>query len=66
MLKYSLLFCLLGVACSTVPNDISQKAALSCQGRGFSITNQLGQSGWVDDTPYEQCYHQTLDQLLRQ
>ena len=66
MLKYSVLFCWLIAACSSVPNDISRQAALSCQGRGFSISNHLGQSGWGGDTPYEQCYHQTVDQLLKQ
>ena len=66
MLKYSLLCCLLGVACSTVPADISRKAALSCQGRGFSITSHMEQPGWTGDTPYEQCYHQTVNELLQQ
>ena len=66
MLKYSLLFCLFVVACSNIPDNISHKAALSCQSRGFSIANHMGQSGWSGDTPYEQCYHQTVNELLQQ
>jgi hypothetical protein len=63
-MKRSLLFCLLCCSCSSVPNDISHKAAVSCQSRGFSGINDVGQPGWVIETPYEHCYNETVNKLL--
>ena len=61
----SFLMCWLAAACSTVPDDIARKAAISCQNRGMIMTVDLGR--WrVGQTAYEHCYHETVNQLLQQ